>query len=344
MAPQCTRYCARATKSKAVKSTVRLLVILLALPLIGTCGKGQATSDVAALHSDIARDETVVFFPTAGWFDAAAGEWHLPIAGWIYEPVVSTTRKTAFAQVLERRYDLTVSDENERNFSRRTNLLLADNERGKRIVIRLVGRNYELTESAANGHFRTTIVVAAGDAARFAEDGFLSFHAFTAATDTRRFQGSIQLVEPTGLSVISDIDDTVKISKVTDRRALLRHTFLLDFVVAPGMAELYRRWSGPDVAFHFVSSSPWQLYEPLHEFLDESNFPWATFSLKSIRFRDQTLLNLFADGMESKRPAIEAILNQYPEREFVLVGDSGEQDPEIYASLLREYPARYDAS
>ncbi len=104
------------------------------------------------------------------------------------------------------------------------------------------------------------------------------------------------------------------------------------------MAALYREWSTDDTGFHFVSSSPWQLYDPLREFLDRDGFPWASFSLKPVRFRDETLIDLFKKGTETKPAAIEKILDRYPDREFVLVGDSGEQDPEVYADLLRNRP------
>ncbi len=104
------------------------------------------------------------------------------------------------------------------------------------------------------------------------------------------------------------------------------------------MAEKYREWSDNDVSFHFVSSSPWQLYSPLTEFLDRDNFPWATLSLKAVRFRDETLFDLFKKGTETKPAVIEKILATYPDRTFVLVGDSGEQDPEVYADLLRKFP------
>ena len=141
-----------------------------------------------------------------------------------------------------------------------------------------------------------------------------------------------------GSSVISDIDDTVKITNVTDRRSLLEHTFLLDFIAAPGMSDFYGNWTTEVTGFHYVSSSPWQLYEPLREFLDANDFPWATFSLKTVRFRDETLLDLFRKGTETKPVAIKAILDRYPRRQFVLVGDSGEQDPEVYAHFLRDRP------
>ncbi|MBT8099162.1 MAG: DUF2183 domain-containing protein, partial [Gammaproteobacteria bacterium] len=216
--------------------------------------------------------------------------------------------------------------------------LLADNERGKTIIIKIADRVVELPTSTENGHFESIIVISADDVAEHVDDGFIHFTAVTRGTESRVFGGTIRLLGPDGLSVISDIDDTVKVSYVTHRKSLLEHTFLLDFVAAPGMSERYRDWASNDMGFHFVSSSPWHLYEPLSEFLDQNDFPWATFSLKSIRFRDETLLDLFKKGTETKPAAIKKILDRYPERQFVLIGDSGEQDPEVYAALLRERP------
>jgi phosphatidate phosphatase APP1 len=67
----------------------------------------------------------------------------------------------------------------------------------------------------------------------------------------------------------------------------------------------------------------------LVEFLDASGFSPSVLNLKSVRFRDETLLDLLKKGTETKPAAIERILNTYPDRRFVLVGDSGEQDPEV---------------
>ena len=309
-----------------------------ALILLAGCGRDASPAGDADAVSNIAADETVVFFRTSGWLDEANQEWHLPVHGWIYEPEDSSARKAALEKVLEESFDLAITEQTEGNFSRRVNLLLADSERGKRIVVRIAGRNHVLPESAENGHFEKTIVIPAADAARYSEDGLIKYVAVTRDTESREFAGATRLLAPTGVSVISDIDDTVKVSNVRDRKSLLEHTFLLDFVAAPGMGELYREWSAADTGFHFVSSSPWLLYEPLSEFLDESGFPWATFSLKAVRFRDETLFDLFREGTETKPRAIEEILDRYPDRTFVLVGDSGEQDPEVYAAMLRQRP------
>ena len=141
-----------------------------------------------------------------------------------------------------------------------------------------------------------------------------------------------------GLSIISDIDDTIKVSNVTERKALMQATFFDDFVAVDKMPQLYQKWHNLGAKFHFVSSSPWQLYIPLKKFLNDENFPHATMSLKSIRFKDQTLLNLFKSGTRTKPVAIRRIIDSYPKRQFVLVGDSGEQDAEVYAQIAQEYP------
>ncbi|MDJ0910654.1 MAG: DUF2183 domain-containing protein [Woeseiaceae bacterium] len=291
-------------------------------------------------HSNIADDENVVFFRTTGWLNEDTEEWHLPIHGWIYEPQDSRARRAIFERVLESRYDLTTDDDTEPNFARRLNLLIADNERGKRIVISIAGRTEVLPASEPNGHFSATLTLPAEELSAFGDGASLPFTAVTGDQEEREFGGEVRLVEPTGLSVISDIDDTVKVSHVTDRRQLLEKTFLLDFAEAPGMAETYRGWASRGASFHFVSSSPWQLYSPLTEFLDTTGFPWATLNLKLVRFRDETLFDLFKEGTETKPPIIRSILDRYPDRQFVLVGDSGEQDPEVYAELIRERPAQ----
>ncbi len=293
-----------------------------------------------ANYSNIKNDEQLVFFRTTAWLDEAQQQWHIPIHGWIYEPENSIARKALFSTILKTEYDLAPDRETKANFTRRINLMIADNERGKKIVISLAGRNHVLPPSNVNGHFETVLVVPVADIEAFAEDSLIRYTAVTGNVDKRRFSGEVLLVTPNGLSIISDIDDTVKVSNVRQRSSLLEHTFLLDFSAVPGMAELYDDWSQHNSSLHFVSSSPWQLYTPLVEFLEQEGFPRPALSLKSVRFRDKTLFNLFKKGTETKPAVIENILATYPGRQFILVGDSGEHDPEVYADLLREYPDR----
>jgi phosphatidate phosphatase APP1 len=92
------------------------------------------------------------------------------------------------------------------------------------------------------------------------------------------------------------------------------------------------------VNFHYVSSSPWYLYTELTSFLERAGFPDFSLSLKSFRFRDESLLELFKDGEATKPGQIRQILEKFPQRQFVLIGDSGEQDPEVYSAIKLQFP------
>ena len=165
-------------------------------------------------------------------------------------------------------------------------------------------------------------------------------------------KGRVRLLEPEGKSVVSDIDDTIKVSEIPAGTGIvLRNTFLRDYVVAEGMLERYRGLG--DVSFHYVSGSPWQLFRLLHAFLIEKNgFPEGTFHMKSLRkslldprgfFQD---LRNFVAGKEYtkelKITEISELLRNLPGRRFTLIGDSGELDPEVFTHLRQEHPAQVE--
>ncbi|MEX2025866.1 MAG: App1 family protein, partial [Pirellulaceae bacterium] len=151
-------------------------------------------------------------------------------------------------------------------------------------------------------------------------------------------QGTVHLIPPQGVSIISDIDDTLKHSDVASRHTLLANTFLHEYQPIAGMAEQFQRWADAGAAFHYVSSSPWQLYRHLSSHLAEEGFPEGTFHLRAFRLRDHLLRRLLLLRRSGKAAVIKGILRTFPRRKFVLVGDSGEADPEIYASLGRRFP------
>jgi phosphatidate phosphatase APP1 len=290
-----------------------------------------------AAASSIKADEEVVFFPTAAHLDDESKAWILPVHGWIFEPEQdSVWRKAAIEELLEHlELDPAVRD-NER-FRERAGMFLADNERGKKLEVRLAGRTFALARSEANGHFTGLLRLEQEQLSDLAGNAWLPVEAVMPEGDRRQFTGRVQLLPPEGLSVISDIDDTIKISVVTDKRELLANTFLREFRDVPGMARAYGRWAEAGAAFHYVSSSPWQLFPVLSTFMARREFPLGAFHLRSFRPKDQTFFNLFAATEDSKIPTIESILRAYPDRKFVLVGDSGEKDPEVYGTIARRH-------
>lgn len=305
----------------------RLAVLALALLL---ARPGQA--------SEIKSDEEVVFFPTTAWHEGTG--WVIPIHGWIFEPERGSWWRDEVIEEIQEHLHVKPGSPDGKRCAERARRFIVDNERGKKIVIRIAGRVCALPKSAANGHFEGTLRIPADAIAKHARHGVLAFEAVTREGDRRRFAGRVLLPPREGVSVISDIDDTVKVSHVLDRDALLRHTFARPFEAVPGMAPAYAAWAKRGAAFHFVSSSPWQLYPPLQAFTTAAHFPAADFHLKSVRLKDKTLLNLFKSSLETKPPAIRAILRRYPGHRFLLVGDSGEKDPEVYGLIAREHPAQ----
>ena len=301
-----------------------------------SCAIGTAADERAV--TNLKSDVRVVFFTTDAYRSQGGRAWTIPIHAWVHEAEDSRIRKRAIATTLKRKYGLEPSAETKRIFDRRTNLFLVDNERGKRITVQLLGKMFTLPATGANGHARSDITVDADDVSMAARDGKLTLAVVLGDQDNRSFTGSVNIVDEFGLSVISDIDDTVKITLVTDRKAMFERTFFRELEVVPGMAALYQRLASRGAAFHYVSSSPWHLYEPLDEFLTANHFPARSMSLKFVRLKDGTIHNLFKKGTETKPSQIEPILKTYPGRRYLLVGDSGEQDPEVYAALLKKYP------
>ena len=305
---------------------------LLAITLGAFVSGSRADPEASVLRDD----ETLVLFPAFAARDGQA--WRFELRGWVYEPEQDDPLRAAAIGSVAAALGIESEEAAGEVFRRRALLFLADNERGKAVGLELAGRRWVSPETGANGHFR----LEARLPSEGLEPGWQPVEA-DPTEDGRVMRGRLHLIPAEGLSVISDIDDTIKVTQVTDKQAMIRNTFLREFVAAPGMARLYRHWAeSRGAVFHFVSSSPWQLYPELEAFRRAERFPPATYSLKSVRFKDSTFFDLFAAGSETKPGQIRPILAAYPGRRFFLVGDSGEHDPEVYGPLARERPEQIE--
>lgn len=308
------------------------------LTLIGVLAILAGDADV----SEIRSDEQVVFFPTIGYSIPGQTVWLLQIHGWIYEPAWEDAGLTSLQSALGLA-STQIGQVDSVVFAERARWFLVDNERGKRLAVRLGDKTYVMEKSAPNGHFHGRVRLPSDQieslrAGLAPSSRRLSFQAVTPKDRKEKFVGEIHLVGEEGISVISDIDDTIKVSEVTDRKKLLKNTFLLPFREVRGMSEVYKGWAqGNSVSFHYASASPWQLYVPLQEFMTKEGFPAGTFHLKSFRWKDRSFLSVFESPMDYKLGVIEPILDRFPKRRFLLVGDSGEKDPEVYGVLARKY-------
>lgn len=143
--------------------------------------------------------------------------------------------------------------------------------------------------------------------------------------------------------VISDIDDPVLWTNVTNKlnmALMLARTNPFTRRPFKGVAALYRALHGGVAGdegnpVFYVSSSPWHLFDPLVEFMRLQGIPLGPLMLRELSVR-----SLLKPGTSRnhKLDKIEKILRAYPALPFVLIGDSGERDPEIYAEVLRRHP------
>lgn len=158
----------------------------------------------------------------------------------------------------------------------------------------------------------------------------------------------IPLTAPARL-VISDIDDTVLQSKVTN---LLRALQTIAFGNArtrlpfPGVAAFYqalRRGAAgdPRSALCYVSSSPWNLYDVIRPFLEIQDIPAGPIMLRDLDLGLDTLSPRHHHA--HKREMIRQVMTAFDGVPVILIGDSGQQDPEIYTDVVRENPGRVKA-
>lgn len=150
--------------------------------------------------------------------------------------------------------------------------------------------------------------------------------------------------------VISDIDDTIIHTGVvsTLKWRLLYNTFFRSArkrKPLEGTANFYRLLhkgqSGDNTnPIFYVSHSPWNLYRYLELFLTQNGFPKGPILLRSFK----TILKRKSRGETSqKQKEIINLLNVYPNLSFILIGDSGEHDIDIYMEIAKEYKGRINA-
>ena len=149
---------------------------------------------------------------------------------------------------------------------------------------------------------------------------------------------SVDVRVPSGgarFGIVSDVDDTILETGVQRVGRMIVQTFTgssLTRTAFPGAVELYQDLVAGVNPVFYVSSSPWNLHSFLVSFLRHREFPFGPVLLRDLLGTWQ--------GREQKHDRIREVLDLHPDLSFVLIGDSGEHDPQIYADIVHEYPGR----
>ena len=313
--------------------------------------------------------QEVTVYPSYGYRDPADPEmWTVPMRVWVHDnrdfPGAEELIERIAVRFFEDDLQGVLEPSEKARLERCLAHFIADDKSDESVAIRFADdpneRVFELTQrTTANGVIEESLsipnqFVRELYAPRGGEERWLTIEART-ADGNGSGTGRIRFLETEGLSVVSDIDDTIKITQVpAGKRTILRNTFLREFRAAPGMRDRYvdmiaQHGAAADVCFHYVSGSPWQLYALLSEFLiAQEQFPAGTFHMKNLR------KNLFESGalesirafvlggdlstLDQKVRQITNLMIHLPRRKFILIGDSGEKDPEVYRAIQKLFP------
>ncbi|MEZ5158670.1 MAG: phosphatase domain-containing protein [Candidatus Nanopelagicales bacterium] len=216
---------------------------------------------------------------------------------------------------------------------------------GVDVELRIAGHSaHETTDSRGFANFSLPVPKLAA--------GWHDTHAVTTPIeDGESASGSGRVLKPAAkapFAVISDIDDTILVSGLTEGLTALKQTLLRDAntrSAVRGMASLYRGLtrgvpgpSGarkPSPAFFYVSTGSWSFYEMLQQFIQLRAFPQGPMFLTEWGPTERYVRR---SGAEHKRMAIRRLFEAYPDTDFVLIGDSGQRDALTYEEMAREFP------
>jgi phosphatidate phosphatase APP1 len=228
-----------------------------------------------------------------------------------------------------------------RNLLRSMRLLVNDERAGAKVSISVAGSERDAVTDD-EGYFRIDVP----------PSGTLTsgWHTLRGRVGAIAGEGAMLVVPPQNkLGLISDVDDTVLVSEVNDKARLLANSLLknpLQRQAVPGAARTYHqlaaRNAAPDAApIFYLSASPRQLAAAIQAFLDHNGFPRGVLITK--RVTNDATSEPLADQMAYKIAKIEEIFARLPHVRFVLAGDDGERDPEIYREIRKRHPQRVEA-
>lgn len=210
---------------------------------------------------------------------------------------------------------------------------------GEPVRISMAGSSVQ-TVADADGYVQATLPVDA------VEPGWHSVS--WQAQSGEAVPGRAMIVDPQArLGIVSDIDDTVLHTGLTRMREALRTTLLVaeeERLAIPGAADLYTGLVAGDegrAPVFFVSTGAWNLHTMLERFLARHRFPAGPMLMTDWGPGGAWLFR--EDSIAFKSRTIIGLLDSHPHLRWVLIGDSGQHDPEAYAAVARARPGRLRA-
>ena len=220
---------------------------------------------------------------------------------------------------------------------------ISDEVPGARLTVRLGGEAFH-AETDEDGYYDLEVEPAAPLATGWAE-------ATVTVEEPQRAEATARIVVPrpdARFMVVSDLDDTVIRTGATDKLRFARVVLLNNATtreVFPGVGAFYRALVDEGGAetnpIFYVSSSPWNLYRQFTGALEHRGVPPGPVFLKDFGVDPGKFIK--TGHHAHKLDQVEALLAFYPDLKAVLIGDSGQEDAEIYQRVVARHPDRVAA-
>ncbi|RAH51424.1 phosphatidate phosphatase App1 family protein [Aspergillus brunneoviolaceus CBS 621.78] len=135
------------------------------------------------------------------------------------------------------------------------------------------------------------------------------------------------LVPPKGLTIVSDIDDILRVTKIYEPEQGLLNSFARPFTPWENMPDLYRNWSIniPDMHFHYLTTTPEQVTRNYMQFI-YTHYPGGSFDTRPLNFSDVSAT------LSIRKFLLKKVFETFPERKFILIADTSNSD------VMRDYP------
>jgi phosphatidate phosphatase APP1 len=144
--------------------------------------------------------------------------------------------------------------------------------------------------------------------------------------DGQAMQGNATILPPTGYSVVADIDDVIRITKVWEPLTGLRNTFVEPYQPVPEMPQLFNLLNKlPNVGFHYATTTPMPIAATYVRWI-YTTYPFGSLDMRPINVADPS------GALNARTDQLNRLRETFPRRKFIMIGDVAS------GTLLRAYP------
>ncbi|KAK1750551.1 hypothetical protein QBC47DRAFT_353085 [Echria macrotheca] len=290
------------------------------------------------LPSPVGKDDVVWLMDNVAFRSSAGGPWQAEFVAATFSSKVSARFVDAVGDVADA-VGLARGDAEEAVIEHRIVPFVMDILPGKQVKVNFEGTTLKLGpggRNAISSDLKKVPGPPKGEGTRVIESRAEVPEGAMGILEMKTF-----FAEPEGWGVISDIDDTIKITQTSDPTGILRSTFVADPTPVAGMPELYaylQTLVTKTAPWFYLSASPYNLYSFLREFRD-AHYPHGQLILRDASWMTipGLLSNLTLGTEQYKIDRINKVHRWLPRRRMILIGDSTQSDPEAYGEIYRQH-------